>query len=327
MLDVVTEEPRNAEASWESLRARLTPVEGFFQRNHYPIQHLSADTPLQVGDRSWTTEELRQLPQSSFEVTLECAGNARTQFSPLPKGTPWGTRAVSNGRWSGVPLLTLPGFEALARNACETVFIGADSGSDGRGAYARSMTWAEMEETRPLLALQLNGAPLTPDHGAPLRLLVPGYYGMASVKWLLRVEFWQQPFRGYYQVEDYLLGDGSQVKRMAAKAMAFRPAEQAEVRSPVTVEGWAWSGESPVVAVELEQNGQVLARVSLPAREATAPDFGWQPWKLDLPLSAGRHQLTVHAVCADGSRQPVQAEWNPQGYRNDSAQRLDLQVL
>ena len=317
MLTIVTDEPRNAEPSMEDLRPAITPA--FFQRNHYayPAPH----DRLTVLDRSFTLEQLRGLGTVQREVTLECAGNGRKHMSPQPEGAPWGWGAVSNALWTGVPLARVLEQVRLPEDTRELVFQGGD------GEFARSLPLEEALRPEVLLAVERNGRPLCQAHGGPLRLLVPGWYAMASVKWLTDIQASAQAFDGHYQVNDYLFlpedGPNRCVTRAQPRAMITSPCQGDTLRDAVLVQGWAWSGFAPIEAVEVRVDDRCL----MAQLEEDRGAFAWRGFSARLELAAGKHRLTALARDAQGNQQPLVAPWNRAGYENNSAMWLDITVL
>ncbi|MBX3167767.1 MAG: molybdopterin-dependent oxidoreductase [Candidatus Eremiobacteraeota bacterium] len=315
-MNVVTQNPLNAEPSWEDFREPITPH--FFNRNHYEFP-LVADE-LQVCGRPFRLEQLRNLPVLRQEVTLECAGNGRKFMDPLPPGTAWGWRGVSNAAWTGVPLPELLKLAPPPEGTLELVFQGGDV------EYARSLPLQDCYDHNILVAYSMNDQPLAVAHGGPLRLIVPRYYAMASVKWLTEIRATATPFQGYYQVEDYqfkpISGPARPVSTMLTRAMIVSPQDDESVSGAVSVRGWAWSGFAPVASVRVVVDGQ---EVPVQLAEDRGP-FAWRGFSARVDLAAGEHE--VYAVSRDsrGNQQPMEAEWNSQGYENNSVRRVRFSV-
>lgn len=328
MSDVVTETPLNRHASWEGLTHDVTPTEEFFCRNHNPFP----DPPqaLDWAGHRLTLEQLEEMPQVEQVVTLECAGNGRTEFAPVPSGTPWGIRGLSTGRFHGVLLGELLERFPPPKGASHLIFQGADLGKEG--LYERSLTLEEASKHQAMLALKMNGEPLTSKHGAPFRLVVPGYYAMTSIKWLCNVRYSETASTGYFQIEDYLVNyddPGEPVRpatTMRPKSIVVRPLQDEKVVGDVAFHGKAWSGEGPVTGVELVisgPDGEQRRQVEL------GQDLGphaWRPFSFRLSLPPGSYSVTSY--CQAGSQvQPQQARWNSQGYENNSAHMVSFEVL
>ncbi|GMU52016.1 MAG: sulfite oxidase [Candidatus Xenobia bacterium] len=307
--------PHNAEVDFERLDEPITPASAFFKRNHYDAPESSGEWFLAVNGRRVSLSELRKLPFRRLEATIECAGNGRTLLNPVPPGTPWRLGAVSNGVWGGTSLRNvLSDVQGL-----EVIFQGADQGHDGRGAYARSLTLGQAMHEDVLLCWEMNDHPLPREHGGPLRLVVPGQYGMASVKWLCRIDLASSPYEGYYQREDYQIHIPGQSSRPVG---AVRPRALIVRSSATEVSGWAWSGTGPVVEVEVLVGEKRL-------RAELAPDRGpyaWRRFRCPLQLEPGRHLVRAVARDAAGNVQPLDPFWNEHGYENNCAEEHVLEV-
>ena len=232
-------EPLNCEVPVSLLGSEVTPTDRFYRRNHFPIPVLDAAAwRLSVSglvDRalSLSLPELTQLPAQTMEVTLECAGNARRMYQPPAPGEPWGFGAVSTAEWTGVPLTEVLRRAGLQPGAQEIIFGGADRGTiDGAPHpihFERSLPVAGVAESDALLAYAMNGQPLPPRHGYPLRLIVPGWYAVASVKWLSSIRVTDEPFGGFFQTERYMYERGSgtvvrePVRLQQVRALITRP--------------------------------------------------------------------------------------------------------
>jgi DMSO/TMAO reductase YedYZ molybdopterin-dependent catalytic subunit len=180
---------------------------------------------VRVDGQALDLPALRSLPRRKLTVTLECAGNGRTLLTPAVKGAPWRLGAVATAEFEGVPLHEVLDRAHAGAGAREILFTGADSGSvpDGRTVtFERSLPIDVARDPDVLLAWEMNGAPLDPHHGAPVRLVVPGWYGVASVKWLVGIRALAAPYTGYFQSENYVyresatLPDGTRSQRRAS---------------------------------------------------------------------------------------------------------------
>src|ERR1700730_16201023 len=256
------EEPLNLEMPFEQLDGFITPTKAFYVRTHFPIPkidrknwRLSVEGEVEkpFGLRS---DELLKLESRKIPVTLECAGNNRNFLEPKVKGVQWGLGAVGNAEWTGVSLSILLDRAGVKPTALEVILEGADSGSledpkspPGESKFARSIPLAKARSD-VLLAYRMNDVDLPPQHGFPLRAIVPGWYAMASIKWLQRIIVTDRPFNGYYQTLDYAFwkrsGDIAELvplREMQIKAEIARPVEDEVVpaNSNVRVRGAAWS--------------------------------------------------------------------------------------
>jgi DMSO/TMAO reductase YedYZ molybdopterin-dependent catalytic subunit len=330
---MVSTAPYNAETPPEVLGEELTPVGSFFVRQHHETPRLGPEHRLTVAGAveqplELSLEELERLPRRTVRMTLECAGNGRMGLVPLPGGVPWGRGAVGTAEWMGVSLGEVLRRARPAAEAVEVVAWGADG--EGAKRYGRGLPLEKAWQEEVLLAWGMNGERLRREHGGPLRLVVPGWYGMASVKWLTRLELWTRSFDGYYQRVKYVFdrGDGSAprpVTRVRVKSLILSPHEGERVDpGRVWVEGVAWSGERRVVRVEVAVDGgegwesAVLLGESRPS--------AWVRWGFTWEASPGRHVLRVRATDEAGETQPDEGEWNRHGYGNNAVEARRVEV-
>ena len=336
---------RNHGMPLEALRYPITPVGLHYLLIHYDIPAMDpASFRLEVGGRverplRLSLDDLRARPQVTLPVTMECAGNGRARFSPRWISQPWLTEAVGTGEWTGTPLAPLLREAGMLDGAADVVFTGADRGVEGGvwQDYQRALTPAEAMGDDVLLAHALNGAPLPPQHGFPLRLVVPGWYGMTNVKWLARIDVVDEPFAGFQHTSGYrrFAADGTPgepVTRMDPRSLMVPPGipdfmtrERFVGPGPCRLEGRAWSGWAPVVRVEVSvDGGHAWAEAELD------PPIGpraWRGWSfLWEPSATGRHELCSRATDAAGNVQPVTADWNLKGYANTSVERIAVSV-
>ncbi len=279
-----------------------------------------------------TIGDLEGMGSTTRRVTLECAGNGRLGMRPLPTGEPWQQRAVGTAEWTGLPLSELVRRVGLQAHAVELVFEGADHGprAGQETPFRRSLPVDQAVLDVALLAWDMNGERLPEDHGAPLRLVVPGWYGMASVKWLHRIEAVTKPFEGPFQMTSYVYetidGEREPVRWMRPKSLLVAPDPEVilEPGSPVEVWGWAWSGGSPIAAVDITVDDEPW----LPATVEPADGSGaWQRWSFPwVPRRPGRHVLASRATDAVGRSQPDEATWNRLGYGNNAVVRTVVSV-
>jgi DMSO/TMAO reductase YedYZ molybdopterin-dependent catalytic subunit len=329
-LRVVTREPFNAETLLAALTGILTPVGRHYVRNHFAIPtHPGTLTFGGAVDRPLTLSvaELMARPPASRFVTLECAGNGRAFLDPLPPGEPWRLGAVGTAEWTGVPLAELLAEVGVSPEAVEIRFRGADRGTPGglrrEIVFERSLPPDVAGDA--LIAYAMDGRPLTPNHGAPLRLVVPGWYGMASVKWLTEISVATEPFRGFFQVERYVV-EGGPLGPIAPRAVIVAPADGALVaRGPNTIRGFAWSGRGLArVEVSLD-GGTTWRRARLGSRLAAE---AWQTWQLRWSArKPGPAVIVARAVEVGGRAQPLEAVHDPLGYGNNAAQPVRVEVL
>lgn len=335
---------RNHAMPLEALRYDVTPVGLHYLLVHYDIPYLDeADFQLTINGRvgrplTLDLAALRALPAVTRRVTLECAGNGRALLAPRPISQPWLVEAVGTAEWTGTPLAPLLRQAGPDPDAVDVVFTGADHGVE-RGVeqdYQRGLPVAEALREEALLVYEMNGTPLPPQHGAPLRLVIPGWYGMAQVKWLREITVTNEAFTGFQNTVAYRLRHdpeeaGEPVTRIEPRALIQPPGFpdfMSRMRflrpGPVLLEGRAWSGFAPVSRVEVSTDGGATwGDATLERGDAWA----WQRWCYDWAPNPGRYVLSARATDATGRTQPIQPPWNRGGFANNLVQRVDVTVL
>jgi DMSO/TMAO reductase YedYZ molybdopterin-dependent catalytic subunit len=337
---------RNRALPLEALRYEPTPTGLHYTLVHYDIPYLEADSwRLTVGGRvrrplALDLAALQRRPTRSLRVTLECAGDGRALLQPRPVGQPWLWGAVGTAEWTGTPLRPLLEEAGLEADAREVVFTGHDRGVEGglEQDYQRALSLAEAAHDEVLLAWAMNGAPLEPQHGFPLRLVVPGWYGMTSVKWLRSIDVVAEPFAGYQQDVSYRYSaaraePGTPVTLMRVRSLLIPPGipdfltrVRVVRRGRVELSGRAWSGRSPIVAVQVSADGGATwddAEVDPPSNPHT-----WQGWRFTWqPKAAGACELCCRARDAAGNQQPVEAFWTARGMGNNTVHRVPVLVV
>ena len=335
---------RNHGMPLESLRWDITPPGLHYLLIHYDIPAIDPTTFELVIDGlvrtplSLDLDAIRNRPQVSAVVTLECAGNGRARLLPRPVSQPWLFEAVGTARWGGTLLSDLLQEAGIAEEAVDVVFTGADHGIE-RGFeqdYKRALPVAEAMREDVLLAYEMNGAPLPPQHGAPLRLVVPGWYGMAHVKWLRRITAVAEPFDGF-QMRAYRLRDtpdqpGVPLTRIEPRALLVPPgfpdfmSRRRVVKSgPVRIEGRAWSGWAPVSLVEVSiDGGDTWEPADLEPAQAL---HGWARWTWTWQAELGSYLLSCRATDASGRTQPLSQRWSRGGFANNAIQRVPVTVI
>jgi DMSO/TMAO reductase YedYZ molybdopterin-dependent catalytic subunit len=333
----IREVPYNAETAPEALHAALTPVESAYVRTNFGVPEMPRDYTLLVEGAVRTPltlslSELAAMPQESRTATMECAGNDRLGMRPIPPGEPWGHGAVATNVWSGVPLRAVLERAGAASDAQWVIAHAADAGAredaDDTVSFARAIPFGVATDSAPLIALQMNAAPLTPEHGAPARLVVPGWYGMANGKWVLRLEVSHVPFEGYFQTRRYVYrvgGRDTPVDRMRVKSFVASPSRVSLGDGTAVVRGWAWSGFGAVTHVDVSVDGH--DRWESATLGAPPSPWAWTPWSFVLPLrQRARLVLRSRARDAVGNVQPDVAVWNALGYGNNAIRHHLLEV-
>jgi DMSO/TMAO reductase YedYZ molybdopterin-dependent catalytic subunit len=341
------EAPLNLEMPFEKLESFLTPTESFYVRTHFPIPVIDRDAWwLRVeGDVknpfAVNYEELLELESVTIPVTLECAGNNRSFLDPKVKGVQWGLGAVGTAEWTGVPLSILLDRAGVKANGCEIILEGADSGMledpkspPGELKFARSVP-VEKARADVLLAYKMNGSDLPPQYGFPVRAIVPGWYAMASIKWLQRIIVTDQPFTGYYQTIDYAywhrraeVAELTPLTEMQVKAQIATPAqgETVPTNSRVRVHGAAWTSDGEITRVELSTDGGATWKEATLLGEAK-PN-AWRLWEFiwQTPAAAGTQALIARATDSVGRTQPVERDWDRGTYMINHLLPVEVEV-
>lgn len=321
-------EPVNLESPFACLEGVLTPNSLFYVRSHFKAPALKVeDWHLAVGGTvregfSVGLEELQRMPAVTRVATLECAGNGRVFLVPSAEGAQWALGAVSTAEWTGVPLRALLERAGMLEGAVEVVLEEADRGKPkelpvppGEIAYARSVPLAMVDEV--LLSYCMNGEALAEDHGFPVRAVVPGWYGMASVKWLTGVRVVREAFRGYFQTSDYAYWEevGGQMVRVPLGAMALKSAiarprvrEVVSARSTYEVVGAAWGGAAGLARVEVSSDdGATWGEAEWMDEERVGV---WRRWRFvwRVPGEGGRRVLKSRVWDGEGRTQAEEHE-------------------
>jgi DMSO/TMAO reductase YedYZ molybdopterin-dependent catalytic subunit len=317
---VLSRDPDNAESPASAYAHFVTPAADRFVRSHFPAPDLDDDHAVHVGGavvhrRLLTVSDLRGLPAVTATVVTECAGNGRALMDPNSSGDGWLTGAVSTAQWTGTPLRSAI---ELLDTAVEVLFTGADGGQ-----YQRSLPREVAMDPATLLAFEMNGEPIPARFGGPIRLVVPGWYGMASVKWVGRIEAVEQPFQGEFQTRRYIYAPGEPVTRMRIKSVFAEIPHWVPSRIPLRISGVAWGGEG-VARVDVEIDGERRrARLVGPALP-----YAWRRFELDwTPETPGRYALGCRATDTAGRPQPDEPESNPLGYAYNAVQRIAVTVI
>jgi DMSO/TMAO reductase YedYZ molybdopterin-dependent catalytic subunit len=335
---------RNHALPLEALRHAITPVGLHYLLIHFDIPLVDGQAwRLRVGGRvarpfEVTLAELEARPARTLAVTLECAGNGRALLSPRPPSQPWLREAVGTAEWTGTPLGPILEEAGVLPGASEVVFTGLDRGVQGdvEHAYERSLPLPEALREEVLLVYAVNGQPLPPQHGFPLRLVVPGWYGMTHVKWLDSITVVDEPFQGWQQAVAYHLREseeqvGSPVTRMLPRSLLVPPGipdffTRERLLSPgaCMLEGRAWSGWGRIERVEVSIDGGGSwgeAEVAEPVSE-----FAWCGWTYPWDAEPGEYELCCRASDAAGNTQPLDPAWNFDGFCNNAVQRVRVVV-
>lgn len=302
----------------------LVPNPLFFLRSNNPPPAVgSGDWRVRVDGRvkrpvTLDVAGLRALPSATHEVWLECAGNSRTRFNPPGEGNQWDDQAVSNAQFKGARLAAILDQAGVEDDAIEVVTTGYDADAQGTN-FQRGLPLEVARRPEVLLAYEMNGEPIPPANGGPVRLLVPGWAGIASVKWPARIELVNAPFRGYFNAQRYIFVDENgrttgTVREMPVKSVIAWPGEgQRLTPGPNTIFGFAWSGYGTIEHVDVSTDNQ---RTWSPARLTQGHgQFAWTRWEyVWSPGSRGSATVAVRATDAAGNVQPESVAWNKFGY-------------
>ncbi|MGB7205352.1 MAG: sulfite oxidase [Anderseniella sp.] len=334
---------RNHGLLLETLELDTTPTGAHYLLNHFdipiidPTKHkLRFQGAFEISFEL-SMETIRSLPQTTMPVTMECAGNGRAGMSPRSHSMPWLYEAVGTSEWTGTPLLPIIQRANPNADVVEISFLGADFGYDmGDGHYfGRSLTLKQLEELDVMLVYAMNGEPLLPQHGAPLRIIVPGWYGMASVKWLDRIEALTQPYDGFQQVRTYRFRQqpneiGEPIQDIRVKSLMKPPgvpdwsSRKRFLRAGnVQLIGRAWSGSGRAIDKVEVKIGDVWHQADL---EKSIKKYAWTKWTLNWDALPGEFVLRCRATDEAGNIQPLVPEWNLSGFANNAAQSVHIFV-
>lgn len=317
---------------------RATPIEALlkdrteagehFVRSHHGTPQLDESdyaldvTGLVTRPIRWSLTDLRKLSHTTAHVTLECAGHRRTELDPPATGVPWALGAVGHARWAGGQLTDLLSIVRPLPEATHLVFHGCDLGEiDGYDApqtFSRAIPLDDPAIRETILAWEMNGRRLEPEHGYPVRAIVPGWYAVASVKWLTHIEVIRGEFDGFYQAVDYRLREegepapGRELTHMPVSSLVITPAADAVVPAGETLlEGIAWGGRGGVggIDIQIDDGPWQAARID-PGPGRHAPTR----FSLVATLAPGPHRVRSKARDREGGQQPDAVAWNSRGY-------------
>jgi DMSO/TMAO reductase YedYZ molybdopterin-dependent catalytic subunit len=337
---------RNHGLPLEALRYPVTPVGLHYLLTHYDIPYVDPEAwRLEVGGLvsrplSLSLDDIRRLSPVELVTTMECAGNGRAHLEPRPFSQPWLEEAVGTGRWRGARLREVLDEAGVRDDALEIVFAGLDRGLEtgDEQRFERSLPVGSADVDNAVLAYEIDGRPLPPQHGFPLRLVVPGWYGMTNVKWLGEITAVAEPFTGHQQAEAYCFREseddpGIPLTRMLPRSLLIPPGipdYPTRLRwlhaGPCVLEGRAWSGSGAVEAVDVSTDGGEAWRPAELVRDVDSP-WAWLRWRLSWDAEVGEHVLVSRARDSAGNAQPVEPIWNVGGYTNNAVQRVRVMVV
>jgi DMSO/TMAO reductase YedYZ molybdopterin-dependent catalytic subunit len=339
--------PLNLETPFGSLNGFITPSDHFFVRSHFSIPRINnkkwrlriegeVKKPLELSFAELTRMQTRTVP-----VTLECAGNGRAFLTPQVSGAQWERGAVGNAEWTGVPLSEILNLAGVRGSTRELILEGADNGEikeppapAGKVHFARSLP-IEKAMDDVLLAFQMNGEDLSAAHGSPLRAIVPGWYGMASVKWLSRIIATPHRFDGYYQTVDYAFWKQgpsaptlTPITEMQIKAQIARPGFGDVVKAGriYSVEGAAWTSEAEITKVEISTDfGATWCRARLLGK--SIPN-AWRLWDYKWKVTTKPRKMGLIARAKDSKyrTQPIARDNNRGAYVVNHLLTIEVEV-
>ncbi len=350
-LKVLKEEPLNCESSFTNLKSDLTGEDQFYVRDHFEIPRIDLATwRLKIeldGEvlKSLSYPDLSAMHQHSLNATLECAGNGRKNFGRRVEGEiEWGDCAVGTASWTGVSLPDLidavnPDRGDIAK-VRELLFFGADGSSESstplesKMQFVRALPKKKAMDGDTMVALRMNGHPLSKEHGFPARAIVPGWYAMASVKWLHRIILFTKVsnFRGHFNGVKYVYETEKEgkwvtqpVTQLRVKSLIIYPQEGDTIplEKPTMISGKAWSGFGKIVKVELNLGSGWKKAVMVNESER----FAWQTWRYEwLPEKKGQIVLKVRATDEAGNVQPESGELNKYLYGYNGMHKIHVNV-
>jgi sulfite oxidase len=339
---VHSREPLNAETPRTRLLPAITPTEDFYVRNHGPVPPPPSsfrveglvETPLEL-----TAEALRErFATRELIATLQCAGNRRAGLMAvrdIPGEMPWGPGATGTATWRGAVLADVLAAAGLRDQAAHIELVGAEPAVESGAPFGGSITREKALSGSVLLAWEMNGEPLTPEHGAPLRAVVPGYIGARSVKWLTHVNALAEPSRNHFQAVAYRLipaddpdGEGIALGAVAINADIVAPEDGASVPAgPLEVFGYAFAGDDRlIVRVDVSvDGGRHWREAELLGYDAR---WVWRQWRIELQAQPGALEIVARAWDSAAGTQPEDpaSVWNPKGYVNNSWARASVRV-
>ena len=330
--------PRDLEMPVEDFIDEITPVEHFFVRCHTMIPQVKLpDWKLEIAGLvehplSFTLADLKKLPRAELVSVLECAGNGRSFYRPPVAGAQWRFGGVGNARWTGVRLKDVLEKCVTKPAVTQLLLDGADVPLVKMPKFRRTLEIAKAMHPDTLLAWEMNGKPLTADHGFPLRVIAPGWASDSWVKWLTRIELLDHDFDGFWMKTAYRhpaqhVAPGTAVDpkdmipvtNLNVKSVIAHPGEWAGP-GVVTVQGVAWSNASPVSKVEISTDaGKTWSPAEFTGK---ATKYGFRKFIYTWEAAEGRYTLTSRATNEAGQAQPLEPEWNPNGYLYNAAQTM-----
>jgi sulfite oxidase len=338
--------PEDLETPLRYFDSYLTPNDAFFVRQHLPRPAAIDQAKYRLTLNGMVSKpmelslaDLQKLPQHTLPAVIECTGNGRGFYTPKVPGIQWGRGAIGNAEWTGPRIADVLKLAGAAESAAFLDSDGADSGVASTPDFIRSLPMKKAMHPGTLLALKMNGQPLPDIHGAPARLIVPGWDGTSSVKWVVRLSPAAQANNGFFMNPGYrypkyplLPGSGPKpaelevIEGMPVKSSITAPEDQAKLpQGMVTIRGFAWAGEEAIERVDVSTDGGAKWRAA--ELSGTKLPFAWRLWKLDWrPTEPGYYTILSRATDSAGRVQPIVSPWNPSGYLWNAIDRVGVLV-
>jgi len=338
--------PEDLETPVRYFDSYLTPVDAFFVRQHIPrpapidaqAYRLTVNG-LVSKQLSLTLADLQKLPQYTVPAVIECTGNGRGFYTPKVPGIQWGRGAIGNAEWAGPRIADILKLAGASSGAAFLETDGADTGVAKTPDFIRSLPISKALHPATLLALRMNGEPLPDLHGFPARLLVPGWDGTSSMKWVIRLTTAAEPNKGFfmnpgYRFPKYALPPGTParpaelevIEGMPVKSTITAPEDQSKAPlGPIVIRGFAWAGEQSIERVDVSTDGGSKWREAK-LTGAKLP-FAWRLWQIEwTPPQPGYYTILSRATDSAGRVQPIVAQWNPSGYLWNAIDRVGITV-
>lgn len=336
--------PENQESPIQFLKKWHTPVQYFYRRNHFPYPFLTdRNYWLQISGqvyqpRYFHYNEILSMPSTTLIVPLECAGDKRSRFDPKVYGEQWTDGAMSQGKWTGVPLKDLLEKVGISQDSKEIVFEGADFGKkpgiQESIRFLRSLPLEKAIHPDTIIAYLYNDKPLSVEHGYPLRLIVPNWYAMASIKWLSKIEVIDRSFKGPFQTDDYVYyphkdsdKDQFPVSILNVNSTIQQPTDLSILNTGThKIKGLAWTGKGSITDIQLSfDNGETWVDAIL----KPMPDqkYAWASWSYTWKVEKkGEYSIYSRAKDSSGRIQPLTSFWNRKGYGYNAVSKITVKV-
>jgi DMSO/TMAO reductase YedYZ molybdopterin-dependent catalytic subunit len=335
--------PENQETPIHFIHGDIVSKRLFYRRNHFPYPSFASSfyfLPIEGlvhNPKVFSLQEIYSLPSKTIKAVLECSGDKRELFKPKVFGEQWGKGAISQGIWKGVALRTLLQYTGLLDSAKEIVFEGYDNGirpdSNQLFNFSRSLPIEKAIDPDTIIAYEYNNQPIPFKHGFPLRLIVPGWYAMASVKWIKKIIVIDKEFKGPFQAVDYVYypnkdNDNGKVPvtTINVNSTIKYPLNRQLLHSGVyEINGIAWTGKDHIAKVEISfDGGQTWNTCQL---TSSSEKYAWVRWNYKWEaLKKGEYIILSKATDSKGNVQPLEPMWNRKGYGYNALDRIKVKI-